>query len=93
MQKFNVDKAIIGVGGITPDGVTDFIMSEARFRLQLIKNANTVIALADFSKFGVRSVCKVCDIEDVDVLITDKKAPIDMIKEIEKKGVKVIIAK
>jgi aminoglycoside 6'-N-acetyltransferase len=58
-----------------------------------IKNAETVIALADFSKFGVRAVCNVCDIDDVDILITDEKAPEDLIKHAQKKGVKVIIAK
>jgi DeoR/GlpR family transcriptional regulator of sugar metabolism len=59
----------------------------------MIKNAETVIALADFSKFGVRAVCNVCDIDDVDILITDEKAPEDLIKHAQKKGVKVIIAK
>ena len=55
------------MGGITTDGVTDFVPEEASVRNYLIKNANQVIALADFSKFGVRTMCKVCDIEDIDV--------------------------
>jgi DeoR family transcriptional regulator of aga operon/DeoR family fructose operon transcriptional repressor len=91
MKNFNIDKAIIGVGGITESGLTDFIMDEARFRTQVIKNANKVIALADYSKFGVRAICKVCDLKDIDVLITDKKAPTEILKAIEKKGVQVII--
>ena len=91
MKNFNIDKAIIGVGGITESGLTDFIMDEARFRTQVIKNANKVIALADYSKFGVRAICKVCDLKDIDVLITDEKAPAEILKAIEKKGVQVII--
>lgn len=91
MKNFNIDKAIIGVGGITESGLTDFIMEEARFRTQVIKNANKVIALADYSKFGVRAICKVCDLKDIDVLITDEKAPAEILKAIEKKGVQVII--
>lgn len=93
MKNFNIDKAFIGVGGISETGLTDFIIDEARFRSQVIKNANKVIALADFSKFGVRAMCKVCDIRDIDVLITDDKAPLEIIKDLEKKGVEVIIAK
>ena len=93
MQTFNVDKAFIGVGGINDGGVTDFIVSEARLRAKVIKNASKVIALADYSKFGVRAMCNVCSLEDVDVLITDDKAPMEMLKEFEKKGVQVIIAK
>lgn len=93
MQNFNIDKAFIGVGGITESGLTDFIMEEARFRTQIIKNANKVIALADFSKFGIRAMCKVCDVRDIDVLITDEKAPMEVLKAIEKKGVQIVISK
>ncbi|MBQ8196828.1 MAG: DeoR/GlpR transcriptional regulator [Clostridia bacterium] len=93
MQSFNVNTAIIGVGGITIDGVTDFFIQEAGIRSQVIKNANTVIAVADHSKFGVRAVCNVCKIDDIDILITDNKAPKDTLKAFEKKGVKVITVK
>ncbi len=93
MKNFNVDKAIIGVGGIDENGVTDFIIKEASIRSQIIKNAQTVIAVADYSKFGVRAICNICDISEIDILVTDDKAPKEFIKKIAKKGVKVIIAK
>ncbi|MBO5060965.1 MAG: DeoR/GlpR transcriptional regulator [Clostridia bacterium] len=92
MQQFNIDKAIIGVAGITESGITDFVLKEASLRRQVIKNARKVIALADFSKFGVRAMCNVCPLADIDVLITDEKAPSDMLKEFEKKGIKIIVA-
>ena len=91
MLSFNIDKAIIGVGGITENGITDYIIKEASIRSQIIKNAQTVIAICDYSKFGIRAICNICNIEDIDVLITDKNAPKDIIKLIEKKGVEVII--
>jgi DeoR/GlpR family transcriptional regulator of sugar metabolism len=93
MRLFNVDKAIIGVAGIDENGVTDFIVQEASLRRQVIENAREVVVVADFSKFGVRSSCNVCEIEQIDVLITDEKAPRELVKKFEKKGVKVIIAK
>ena len=93
MQRFNIDKAFIGVGGITEQGITDFIESEASLRRQVIENAGTVIAVADYSKFGVRAMCNVCKIEDIDILITDEKAPQAFLKELEKKGVQVLVAK
>jgi DeoR family transcriptional regulator of aga operon/DeoR family fructose operon transcriptional repressor len=93
MNDFNIDKAFIGVGGITENGISDFIISEARLRSKIIKNARKVIALADFSKFGVCAMCKVCDIECIDVLITDDKAPVNILRELEKNGIQIIIAK
>ena len=91
MKSFNIDKAIIGVGGIDEKGITDFIIKEAGLRTQIIENARTVIAVCDYSKFGIRALCNVCDINGIDVLITDSKAPKNVISKIKKKGVRVII--
>ena len=91
MKRFNIDKAFIGVGGITENAITDFIPDEACLRKQIIENADKVIAVCDYSKFGVRAMCNVCKITDIDVLITDDKAPKKILKEIEKQGVKVIV--
>ncbi len=93
LSDFNVDKAIIGAGGITEDGITDYIVSEASIRSQMIKNASTVIVVADYSKFGVKALCNVCPITSINYLITDYKAPKSIIKSIEQQGVKVIIVK
>ncbi len=90
---FNVDKAFIGIGGITSDGITDFHTGEAVLHRQLIKNATKSIALADSSKLGVRAMNNVCPLTDIDIVITDSKAPKQLIKEIENAGVKVIVAK
>ena len=40
---------------------------------------------------SLHPICNICKIEEIDVLITDKKAPKDILKDIEKKGVKVIV--
>ena len=93
MQRFNVDKAFIGFAGITEDGITDYIVDEAILRGQVIKNAQQVILVGDHSKFGVRAVCKVCALEDVDVLITDDKAPRDLLDKLRDRGIKVITVK
>jgi len=93
LSNFNVDKAVIGAAGITEEGITDFIADEADLRSQVISNADKVIVLADFTKFGIRAMCRVCSIDKIDVLITDDKAPKDILKKIKEKGVKVVVAK
>lgn len=90
---FNVDKAFIGIGGITADGITDFHIGEAQLHRQLIKNARKAIVLCDSSKIGIKAMNNVCHLADIDIVITDSKAPKQLVKEIEEKGVKVIIAK
>lgn len=88
---FNIDKAIIGVGGITEEGISDFIPEEAGVRSQVIRNANKVIALADYTKFGVRAMCRVCSLEEIDILVTDENAPKDFLQKLEKKGIQIIV--
>lgn len=93
LKEFNFDKAIIGAGGVTMEGITDFQPEEGVLRKEIIKNARQVIAVADFSKFGVRAMCNICNVEDIDVLVTDDKAPANILNEYRKKGVRVIVAK
>lgn len=90
---FNVDKAFIGIGGITEAGVTDFHIGEARLHSQLIRNAKQSIILADSSKLGARAMNNVCPLRDIDILVTDSNAPKQMVKAFEQAGVRVILAK
>ena len=93
LSRFNVDKAFIGIGGITEAGVTDFHMDEASIHRQLIANARQAIVLADSEKLGTRAVVNVCALEQVDMVITDSGAPKHLVKELELSGVRVVIAK
>lgn len=93
MRRFNVEKAILGVAGITEEGITDFIIDEASLRRQVIRNASQVIVLADHSKFGIKAACNICGLEAIDVLITDEKAPQELLDHIREHGVRVIITK
>lgn len=90
---FNVDKAFIGIGGITDTAVTDFHIGEARLHRQMIKNARQSIVLADSSKLGVRAMNNICALNEIDVVVTDGGAPKQIVKALEQAGVKVIIAK
>ncbi len=89
---FNVDKAFIGIGGITEAGVTDFHIGEAQLHRQLVKNARLSVVLADSSKLGVRAMNNVCPLEEIDIVITDTGAPKPIVRALEQAGVQVIIA-
>ena len=92
LLNFNVDKAFVGIGGITEDGITDFHIGEARLHRQLILNARQSVALADSTKLGVRAMNNVCTLEQIDLVVTDKNADSRMIKALKKAGAKFIVA-
>ncbi|MCX7796438.1 MAG: DeoR/GlpR family DNA-binding transcription regulator [bacterium] len=88
-----IDKCFIGVDGIDVDGgLTTLNPSEADIYVSMINSAHTVIVLADHTKLGQKKLIPMSPINKVDVLITDELAPKEVIKEFEKKGVKVEIA-
>ncbi|HEY8346506.1 MAG TPA: DeoR/GlpR family DNA-binding transcription regulator [Symbiobacteriaceae bacterium] len=87
-----VDKAIVGAGGLTLEhGVTDYHMEEAATRRAMIQKAREVIVVADSSKFGVTALAAVMPVTAIDHLVTDAGAPPEVLRELEKAGVRVTV--
>ena len=92
LLNFNVDKAFIGIGGITEDGITDFHIGEARLHRQLVLNARQSVALADSTKLGIRAMNNVCTLEQISLVVTDGNADQRTMKALKKTGAKIIVA-
>ncbi|MDB5002064.1 MAG: regulatory protein DeoR [Mucilaginibacter sp.] len=83
----------IGVDGIDVDfGISISNLSEASLNQKMIDTAQTVVILADSTKFGRRGLGRICGFEQVQYIITDSKVSKSTIRAIEEKGIKVIIA-
>src|SRR5690606_34986287 len=83
----------LGVDGIDIEfGISISNLSEATLNQKMHETSQTVIILADSSKFGKRGLGKVCNIEDIHYIITDSKVSENDVRNIEELGVKVIIA-
>ena len=55
--------------------------------------AQKIIVLADSSKFGRRGFARICDLADVDMIITDYKISQKDINALEAQGIELVIAK
>lgn len=83
----------IGVDGIDLDfGITISNLTEATLNQKMISTSQKVVILADSSKFGRRGLGKICNIEDVDYIVTDNNISSTYINVLEESGIKVIIA-
>jgi len=91
-QELHVDKAFIGIGGISlEDGLTEYNIEDTQIKKMLIRSAREKIVVADGSKFGVTTFASVAPLTAVDKIVTDKSAPVQILEQIRKQGVEVII--
>ena len=83
----------LGVDGIDLEhGLTITNLTEASLNQKMIGLAQTVVVMADSSKFDRRGLGKICNLSQVDYIITDSEVDRDIVSQIEKTGVHVIIA-
>jgi len=83
----------IGVDGIDLEhGLSITNIMEASLNQKMIGLAQTVVVLADSSKFDRRGLGKICNLDQIDYIITDSDVSREVVNKIEKAGVRVIIA-
>ncbi len=90
---FYVDKLFLGVGAMTvEEGVMDYDIPETNLRRHYIRHSKLVIALADYSKFGIKALNVVCSTEKLDYLITDEKTDQRILRDLKDHGVEIVVA-
>jgi DeoR/GlpR family transcriptional regulator of sugar metabolism len=72
LELFTINAAVIGVSGLTDDGLTVSDLAEAQLKNAVIARAQKVIVPVDGSKVGVVDFTRVCGLEQVDVVVTDR---------------------
>lgn len=91
-ENIMVDVYLMGVNGIDlKGGITTHDFEERDIAVTIMRNSQKVIVLADSSKFGIITPFKICDLDDVDVIITDSITQ-DKKEWFEGKKVQVILA-
>lgn len=89
---YKVDYAIIGASSLDHDGsVLDFDRREVAVARAIIASARNVILVCDGSKFEVLAPHKICDLTNLDILVTDNPPPASFIKKAEKFDTKILI--
>lgn len=91
-SKMSSDISIIGCSGLSlENGITTPVLHEAKINSLIIERTNgLVVVVADYRKIGFSSNFTSGNIKDINYLITDIFAPLEVIREIEKQGVQVI---
>lgn len=87
----NIAKAFFGAWGLSlREGLTDVNSEEIAVKRDALKRAKTSIILLDSTKWGRVSFKTFAHLNEVEIVITDSKAPANMIERLKEKGIEVI---
>ena len=93
LANFSCSKLFMGVDGIDLDyGLTTTNAMEAQLNRAMMKASQKTIVLADSSKFGRRGFGKICDLDNVEHVITDSKINPAVLSALREKGIEVTVA-
>ncbi len=84
LRTLRVNKTFLGADAIHADGtIANVNLEEVAVKQAMIQAGEQVILLADSSKFAITGFARVCDLTEIDTLITDSgvtQATLDMLK-------------
>jgi DeoR/GlpR family transcriptional regulator of sugar metabolism len=91
--RYFVDMAFFSTKGFMADqGTFESVAANFRIKQTIARQAKKVILLADHTKFGQRALCKVLDISQIQVVVTDDGAPRADLALLADRGCSVLVA-
>ncbi len=91
LLEIHADMCFLGITSIDPlAGLTEANRQETTIKKAIIKASNRVVSLAISNKLNTKQPFKVCDLNYLDILITDLDADDPMLKPFKEKGIKII---
>lgn len=93
LNEISIDTLFLGVNAIDLEvGATAHNEGEAAINAAFVKVAKRVVVVADSSKVGMSTFARICDLTEVDTLITDSKLSPEHRAGFTAAGVTVIVA-
>ncbi|MFJ4717434.1 DeoR/GlpR family DNA-binding transcription regulator [Streptomyces sp. NPDC088785] len=91
LGQITLDTAVLGVVGLdATHGASAHDEAEAAINRLLCERAERVVVAADASKLGQRAFARICDVAQVDILVTDRSADPATLARFEEAGVRVL---
>jgi DeoR family transcriptional regulator of aga operon len=93
LDEVHASTVFLGCNGVHPEeGVTNVNLPEAAVKRRMVSSAQRCVVVAEGSKLGNISIVKIADLATVDVLVTGKSAPTEVVTELENAGPAVQVA-
>ncbi|MCP2262329.1 transcriptional regulator, DeoR family [Streptoalloteichus tenebrarius] len=91
LEELTLDITFLGVDAVDPvAGASAHHEGEASINRLLAARARKVVVVADSSKLGARAFARICGVEGIHVLVTDRDATDEDVRRFEERGVEVL---
>lgn len=88
INSFHADKLIMSCKGIDMDkGITDAHEMFSQVKKAMLKSSKQIILAADYTKFDNVAFSKICEVADIDMIVTDVRPSDAWMKYFEEKGI------
>jgi DeoR family transcriptional regulator, fructose operon transcriptional repressor len=91
-SKIHADVAIMSAGGVSLRGISNSHGLLIDIQRAMINAVQKVIFCIDHTKFGRQSVLPLCDLDCVDAVVTNSKAPADILEALRSREIEVVVA-
>jgi DeoR family transcriptional regulator, fructose operon transcriptional repressor len=92
MEDLHVQQTIMSTGGITARGLFNSNMLLVETERQMMRCAEEVVVVADYTKIGKQALAFLCELAAVDTLVVDGKATAEQRQLVEAAGVRLLVA-
>jgi DeoR/GlpR family transcriptional regulator of sugar metabolism len=92
LHSVSADVAIMGVRGITEDGLSDSSALVVESIRAMIKCAHSTMIVADHSKFERNAMVHVADLTELDQVISDRELAPEQRQMLDRHGVRYVLA-
>jgi DeoR/GlpR family transcriptional regulator of sugar metabolism len=92
LQSISADVAILGIRGITADGLSDTSALVVESIRAMMKCAQQVVIVADHTKFGRNAMIHVADLAELDQIISDSDLAPEHRQLLDERGVSYLLA-
>lgn len=93
LDHLHVDTVFLGCNGVDLDGgITNVNLPEAEMKQRMLRAARRRVVVADGSKLGEVALARLCEVDEIDLLITGRSADPKHVGALRKRGLDVQVA-
>lgn len=91
-QQFFLTRMFLAVSGVTSDGLYDYSPEDSRVKQAMMDKAEQIVLVCDSSKVGQRSLARICGLERIDILVTDRTPDEELLNALREHAIRLVVA-